>query len=113
MLKKITAGLLSIAVLAIPEFANATVVAYEDVPMAKWKLQYYVNGSGTTQIWNTGAPSCPGVSGNPLTLPSTATADEINRFWSLILSAQATGAKVGIMYDNSTCVITSFYTPND
>ena len=71
---------------------------------ASWRLQNYI-GNGVT-VYYTGVSTCP--SGG-LTFGSGATIDDINRFWTLILTAKATGAQVGVYYDNVTCLISSFY----
>lgn len=76
----------------------------EAVPTG-WRLQNYIGG--TVTVYYTGT-SC--VSGS-IQLPASATADEKNRFYSLVLAAKVAGKTVGIFYETTSgnCQITSFY----
>jgi hypothetical protein len=70
----------------------------EQVPTT-WRMQDYVGGG--IQIYMTSA-TCT-------TLYGTGTTDEVNRLWSLILTASVTGKVVGVYYNPTTCNISSFY----
>lgn len=89
---------------ASPCFADANL---EAVPTA-WRLQQYVGSS--VNAYYTGSPCTSGL----LQLGGSVSADEKNRFWSLVLTAKATGKSVGIYYETTSgsCNITSFYTAN-
>jgi hypothetical protein len=82
----------------------SAIVAIVAVPTG-WKLENYVGN--VVAAWYTGSPC----NGN-LSFSSNATIDDMNRFWSVIMTAQTTGAFVFVRYDNSTaptsCVIVSF-----
>lgn len=100
-------GLVSLAWLAAIVFANPsradTVIA---VP-TPWRLQNYL-GSVVT-VYYTGSPC---VSGNITMLTSTTT-EERNRFWSLVMTGKASGKPVGISYTVSggNCTINDFFFP--
>ncbi len=68
-----------------------------------WRIQRYVGGA--ISVFYTGS-SCPQGGMN-----LAASSDEMNQFWSLLLTARSTQTKVGIYYDNSnnSCNIQSFY----
>jgi hypothetical protein len=89
--------------ICVPALADANVE--EDVQ--NWRLQNYV--SNTVSAYFTGSSCTYGM----LTFPSTASADDKNRFWALVLTAKTTGKKVGVFYETTsgTCQITSYYTP--
>jgi hypothetical protein len=74
---------------------------------AKWRLQA-VSGGGVIVFF--ASTSC---SQGLLGFDSTATSDDKNRFWSLVLTAKSTGSTVGVFYNNSSgsCIITSFFAP--
>jgi hypothetical protein len=76
----------------------------EAVPTG-WRLQNYV--SNGVNIYFTGS-SC--VYGG-LSFSASATSDDKNRLWSMVLTAKATGKAVGIFYEtvSGNCNITSFY----
>ncbi len=100
------AGMLGLMTFIAPEAGLATQVNLQEVP-TNWRLQNYVGGA--MWVYYTSAPSpCPD---GGLQLPPSATSDELNRFWSLVLTAKTTGAQVGIYYDSVTCLISSFYAP--
>lgn len=86
-----------IATLSTPVLADSLV---EAVPTA-WRLQNYTGGQVTA--WYTGS-TCP--QGQ---VAMAGTADENNRFWSTIMSGKLTGKIVGVFYNPSTCIVTSFY----
>ncbi len=77
----------------------------EAVPTS-WRLENY-NQQMDVVVWFSGSTCGNG----KLTFPSTATADQRNRFYSLILTAKTIGRKVGVFYETSTgqCQIVSFY----
>lgn len=79
--------------------AEALVTA---VPTA-WRLQNYVGGN--VVVWYTGVTAC---SSGGLIMPSGSTAEEKNRFWSLIMTAKAAAKPVLVYYDNVNCNISSF-----
>ena len=85
--------------------ANATPVTDIESP-TNWRLQDYVGSSVDVYFTGSAASSC---TSGLMQMPSTATTDEINRFWSLILTAKTTGAKVGVIYDSVTCLISTFW----
>jgi len=93
-----------ILVCAIHAPAIADQVVEEDVQ--GWRLQNYV--PGTVLVYFTSSPCVSGM----LSFPTSATSDDKNRFWSLVLTAKATGKKVGVYYEtvSGSCQITSYYT---
>ena len=86
---------------AIPDAAHATDSVWE-VPRT-WRLENYVGSS--VVVWGVTAPAC----GNHLQFPSTATVDDKNRFWALVMSAKFANRGIGIYYTNPGCEIFSFY----
>lgn len=87
-------------------FSNAALAdAYIEVVPTGWRLQNYVNGN--VAVYYTGSPC---VSGS-LTFPGNISPTELNRFWSLVMTAKATGHTIGVYYEtvSGTCQITSFY----
>ena len=86
---------------AIASPVYADVVELDTVPSG-WKLENYPGGP--VVVWSTGAPCNSG----QLALPSSATADDINRFWSLVLSAMIAQQQLFVRYDTTTCIIASF-----
>jgi hypothetical protein len=93
--------LLSISLSAAPAFADNSI---EAIPTG-WRLQNYI--SNTIQIAFTGSICING----SLNFSASATSEDKNRFWSLILTAKATGKAVGVFYETVSwnCNITSFY----
>ena len=95
--------------------AWATQVNYEAVPTT-WLLQDYIGSPAGVVLWRMPLPNnnCynSGVGTTGLSFPSTVTDQEANRFWSLVLTAKAANIVIGVWYDNSTCLISSFYIPN-
>lgn len=102
-------------VLSLASTAHAALALYEDVP-TDWFIQDYIGSPAGVALYRAQLPS--GVCYNStaevteLTFPSTVTDNEVNRFWSAVISAKATGTKLGVYYDNSTCLISSFFVPN-
>ncbi len=92
---------LLIGALSISAPSHAAVVHLYEVPTA-WKLENYVGGVVTT--WYTGA-TCPD---GRLNLPSSASTDEVNRYFALILAAKISSRMVFVRYDNVSCNIESF-----
>ncbi|MDV6331303.1 hypothetical protein [Asticcacaulis sp. 201] len=76
----------------------------EAVP-SKWRLQNYIGGN--VRVYFTGS-TCD--YGN-ITMPASSTAEELNRFYSTVMTAKATSKTMGIyyIYDGSSCFVTSFY----
>lgn len=70
-----------------------------------WRLQDYMNGSIYT--WFAGSNCTQGL----VILPESVSEDIKQRYWSVVMSAKASGKKVGIFYtnNNGTCTITNFY----
>ncbi|SHM56405.1 hypothetical protein SAMN05518668_111155 [Sphingobium sp. YR657] len=80
----------------------------EEVP-TNWRLQNYIN-THEVAVWYSGATVCTsgklGFSGS--------TADELNRFWSTVLTAKIAGRAVGITFTGTgdSCVINDFWIQN-
>lgn len=76
----------------------------EAVPTA-WRLQNYIGGPMV--VYFTGSPCQNG----QIWMPTSATSDEENRFYSMIMSAKISGKEVGVYYtyDGASCIVTSFY----
>jgi len=77
-------------------------------PATGWRVQYYVGTNPGVTLYNTPSSCASGQLG----LPSTATEDEQNRLWALLLSAKATGQSIGFFYyvnSAGSCIIASFY----
>lgn len=72
-----------------------------------WRLQNYVSSPTSIQVGFAGTSCINGT----LNFATTATADDKNRFWSLILTAKNTGKTIGVYYEtvSGNCNITSFY----
>jgi len=104
LIYSVTAFLFLTGTVATSGAMAQTQMQIEAVPTG-WLLQDYV-GAGVW-VYFTGSPC---TSGN-LSLPTTATSDEVNRFFSLIMSAKISGQAVGVYYtyNGNTCVINSFY----
>ena len=103
MKKILVLGLSAIALFATsPAFADVNI----ESPVIGWRLQNYVPNN--VVVYYTGS-SC--TSGS-LTFGPAATADDRNRFYSLILTARSTGKKIGVFYETASgsCQIQSFYT---
>jgi hypothetical protein len=83
-----------------------TLINFEGSPAA-WRLQDYPGGTPAVTVWYTGS-SC---SNGQLSFPSSATIDDQNRFWALVMAAKIAGQTVGIYYyvSGSTCFLNSFY----
>lgn len=77
----------------------------EAVP-ASWRLQNYIGSAGVV-VWYSGSTCTNG----QLTFSSTATVDERNRFFAMILTAKVSSKVIGVFYETATgsCQITSFY----
>jgi hypothetical protein len=97
-------GAIWIAVLAIPTTASAGQV--EEYPTA-WRLQNYVGGNSVVVYFATAS----GCTGGRLNFPGTATTADVDRFWSLVLTARVAIKKIGVFFSGSgtTCMIDSFY----
>lgn len=80
----------------------------EEVP-TNWRLQNYI-GNHEIAVWYSSAAGCTsgklGFSG--------ATTEELNRFWSTVLTAKITGRPVGITFSGSggSCIINDFWIQN-
>lgn len=85
-----------------PALAESHILAVPN----NWLLQNYMNASGVVS-WFTGSSCNNGL----ITLPPSATDDDRNRFFSLILSAKISGKAVGVYYEtvSGSCQISSFY----
>jgi hypothetical protein len=93
---------------ALTLFAAPTAFAdaFFEVSPAAWRLQVYI--PDLVVAYYTPSPCV----GGSITFSSNATQDDRSRFYALVLSAQATGKKVGVYYETVSggCQITSFYT---
>lgn len=70
-----------------------------------WKLENYLGG--TIVVYFSGS-QCPS---GLLTFPSTATADDKNRFFSLMLAAKTARSDIFVLYnDDANCTVVSFGT---
>jgi hypothetical protein len=100
--KMVLLALLGVVAGAVASPVYADIVELDAVPSA-WKLENYPGGP--VVVWFTGA-SCS--ANGELTLPSSATPDDIKRFWALVLSAMIAQQQIFVRYDNTTCTIASF-----
>lgn len=100
--------LIAFLITAFAGFVTAPALADDamiyDYP-TNWRLQNYENNSQPVTLWYTGSNCDNG----HLILPASATEEDRQRLFSLILTAKAANQKVGVFYDSSTCVISSFY----
>ncbi len=100
--------LLVLALSALALFATSPAFADVNIegPVVGWRLQNYVPNN--VVVYFTGSSCAQG----SLTFSSAATADDRNRFYSLILTARSTGKKIGVFYETTSgsCQIQSFYT---
>jgi hypothetical protein len=100
----LAALVLSAVVASTP--VSAAEVLLDNASPANWRLQNYVGGTGVT-LWFT--PSHDSTNAacvyGKMYLPSTATAADHERLWSVITTAKLTGRLVFIYYDDSpaTC----------
>lgn len=103
-MKKILAFALSATTLLAASSAVAD--ANIEGSVSGWRLQNYVPNNIT--VFFTGSSCAQGA----LTFGTAATADDRNRFYSLILTARTTGKKIGVFYETASgsCQIQSFYT---
>jgi hypothetical protein len=94
--------LLGLSVSAGPALAANVIV--EAIPMG-WRLENYAGDSVVAYF--TGSSCATG----QLTFGSSATLNDKNRFWALVMTAKVSGKRIGVVYDNatSTCDIVSFY----
>jgi hypothetical protein len=83
-----------------------TLINMEGSPVG-WRLQDYPGGTPAVAVWFTGASCTSG----ELSFPSSATVDDQNRFWALIMAAKIAGQTVGVYYyvSGSSCILQSFY----
>jgi hypothetical protein len=98
----ISALSLGLTAFLAPASANAAQDLLEAVPTS-WRMQDYM--AGGLYVYYTGSPCAQGV----LVVPSSATVDSVNRFWSLITTAKSLGKTVGVYFDSTTCNVSSFY----
>jgi hypothetical protein len=98
----------ALALFAATSFLNTAAFADTEIQAVptNWRLQNYIGGSGVV-AWFTGSTCTNGA----LNFPSSATADDKNRFFSLILSAKISSKTVGVYYEtvSGNCQITSFF----
>ena len=102
--KSVLFTLLTIAASAFSVSSYATVVEVDTVPSG-WKLENYPGTGGGVVVYYTPA-QC--MSNGELVLPSSATTDDINRFWALMMSAMIAQQQLFVRYDDQTCIIQSF-----
>jgi hypothetical protein len=93
------AAIAATVVCAGPAFAGSI----EEFPSG-WRLQNY--NSTYVVIFFTGATDCTMGS-----IRMTGTTDDVNRFWSTVLSAKLANRKLGVIYSGSgsSCTVDSFY----
>ncbi|MBW8859251.1 MAG: hypothetical protein JF570_05825 [Caulobacter sp.] len=100
--------ILALGLSAIALFTASTALADANIEstVIGWRLQNYVPNN--LVVYYTGSPCTSG----SLTFGPAATADDRNRFYSLILTARSTGKKIGVFYETVSggCQIQSFYT---
>lgn len=102
IMANIYGSLLVLSILSLPSIGSAAVVQLTDFP-ANWRLENYPGGP--VQISRSASLCYAGI----MTLPATATANDVNRLWALILAAKLGGHKVTIFYDQiPNCPIVSF-----
>jgi hypothetical protein len=94
--------ILAAALLSFVATASAGTPVYLEESPAKWRLQQYE--PNTPAIYFTGS-SCPA---GGLQFAATATTEDKDRLWSLVLSAKSYNRKVFVIYDPSGCVMSSF-----
>jgi hypothetical protein len=104
MLKQIATVFAASALASAAWTSNASADSFFEAVPTAWRLQDYLNG-GVTVYYTPSTCS----SGQIILSPSTATTDMMNRFWSLILTARVSGLTIGVYYNPSTCLVTSFY----
>ena len=97
----LVALLISTLLTASPALADTNI---EAVPTG-WRMQNYVPND--LVVYYTPATCL----GGQLSFAPSATTEDKNRFFSLVLTAQATGRKIGVFYEtvSGACQITSFY----
>jgi hypothetical protein len=85
-----------------------TLINIEGSPAA-WRLQDYPGMTPAVTVWFTGS-SC---SNGNLSFPPSASIDDQNRFWALIMAAKLAGQTVGVYYyvSGSACFLNSYYFP--
>jgi hypothetical protein len=99
-----------IAMLAVSLGLGLSPAAHADTEIVaiptSWRLQNYIGTPGLV-AWFTGSSCSNGV----LNFSSTSTADDRNRFYSLVLTAKVSGKSIGVYYEtvSGNCQIQSFY----
>lgn len=101
-MKKIAVAVLSIGLTLAAVPASAQDVVLESDPR-QWRLQNYVPGGVVAYF--TGSPCQYG----RLSFPNEATKEDKDRFISMTLTAAATGRRMGVYYNATTCEISSFF----
>lgn len=93
---------ISLQIFSSQVFSASVVV--KEIPNG-WRLQNNVGGN-VVAIW-TGS-SCEG---GKLSFDATATTEDKNRFWSLVMAAKIGNKRIGVVYDDSTpeCFIRGFF----
>lgn len=99
-MKMLLAALAATVLVATP--AAAAEGLLEGDP-ATWRLQNFV--PNTVMAFFTGSPCSNG----RLSFSTSATVQDKDRFFSMVLTARATGRKMGVYYDTTSCEIYSFY----
>ena len=92
---------------ATPIFSSAAMADTEIVGVpTNWRLQNYIGSQGVV-TWYAGSTCSNGM----LNFSPSSTADERNRYFSLILTAKMSGKQVGVYYETASglCQTTSFY----
>lgn len=98
-------ALVASGLVALAPLSAAQAESLDAVPTA-WRLENYVGATGVA-AWFTGSTCTNGGLG----FNSSATADDKNRFWSLVMTAKVSGKPIGVIYTNisGSCQIASFY----
>lgn len=89
--------------LVVPEMAFAETLV--EVPTS-WRLEVFTSNH-TVVVFFTGATNC---TTGKMTL-GNASVDDVNRFYSLVLTAKLAKRPIGVFYTSTggTCVIETFY----
>jgi hypothetical protein len=103
MLKRVVAALAFLS--GSMAMGPAHAVNLTAVPMG-WRLENYPGDA--VVLWFTGAPGC---TNGRLALPASASKDDVNRLWSLILTAKIAQIPVALEYTGTGdhCLLSSFH----
>jgi hypothetical protein len=111
MIRRFLAGAATtLAMMAAGGGAHAATQYINAVP-TNWRMQDYV--ASVVQVYYiAGAPNSncyqSGLTTTALKFSTSASADEMSRFWTMVITAKTVGHAVIVFYDDSTCYISSF-----